>query len=90
MTPEPDRGGWGWLERRPAAEGARALELARAFAACFQGGDGALALDHLRQRFLDRRLGPSASDAELRHLEGQRSVVAHIVALVERGRRGSA
>ena len=29
---------------------------------------------------------PRATDAELRHVEGQRSVVAHILALVERGR----
>jgi hypothetical protein len=42
-------------------------------------------LEHLRRTVLERRLAPSASDAELRHLEGQRCAVAHIVAMVERG-----
>ncbi|MCS6877479.1 MAG: hypothetical protein NZP72_04175 [Geminicoccaceae bacterium] len=59
--------------------------LALAFARCFRGADGALVLDHLRRCFLDRRLPPTASDAELRHVEGQRSVVAHILHLIQRG-----
>jgi hypothetical protein len=42
-------------------------------------------LGHLKRTVLERRLPPSASDAELRHLEGQRCVVAQIVAMVERG-----
>jgi hypothetical protein len=42
-------------------------------------------LEHLRRTVLERRLAPNASDAELRHLEGQRYAVAHIVAMVERG-----
>jgi hypothetical protein len=42
-------------------------------------------LEHLRRVVLDRRLAPHASDAELRHLEGQRYAVAYIVAMVERG-----
>jgi hypothetical protein len=82
---EPE--GWAWLEADGPGEGDEG-ELARAFARCFAGSEGALALDHLRRVFLDRRLPPTASDAELRHLEGQRSVVAHIVALAERGRLG--
>ncbi len=64
-------------------------ELARAFAHCFRDAAGAMVLEHLRRCFLDRRLGPGASDAELRHVEGQRSVVAHVLALIERGRRGA-
>jgi hypothetical protein len=42
-------------------------------------------LEHLRRVILERRLAPHASDAELRHLEGQRYAVAYIAALVERG-----
>ena len=77
--------GWGWFEEpRPASEAD--LDLCRAFHACFQGPQGELALRHLQRVFLDRRLPPSASDAELRHVEGQRSVVAYIGALVERAR----
>jgi hypothetical protein len=59
---------------------------ARAFATVFDGDHGAQVLDHLRRLFLDRRLGPTATDAELRHVEGQRAVVAYILALIERGR----
>jgi 3-oxoacyl-[acyl-carrier-protein] synthase III len=80
--------GWDALVEDPAsAEPVDAV--ARAFAHCFRDGAGATVLEHLRKVFLDRRVGPSASDAELRHVEGQRSVVAHILALIERGRRGA-
>lgn len=80
--------GWDALvEAAPAPEPADAV--ARAFAHCFRDAAGAIALEHLRKTFLERRLGPSASDAELRHVEGQRSVVAHLLALIERGRQGS-
>jgi hypothetical protein len=43
-------------------------------------------LEHLRRLILDRRCPPGASDAELRHLEGQRFAVAYIRQMVERGR----
>jgi hypothetical protein len=76
---------WPWPE--PVTPAAAEDELLpAAFARCFQGADGRLALAHLRRAFLDRRAGPATSDAELRHLEGQRSAIAHILALVERGR----
>lgn len=85
--------GWSWIAGRPTPEPTSENDaphrLARAFANCFAGADGALALEHLRRAFLDRRLAPSASDAELRHLEGQRALAAHIAALVARGREGS-
>ena len=80
--------GWAWFavpETAAAGSGADDLELCRAFARCFAGADGRIVLDHLRRVVLDRRLPPNASDAELRHLEGQRYAVAHIVAMVERG-----
>jgi hypothetical protein len=44
-----------------------------------------MVLDHLKRVILERRLPPNASDAELRHLEGQRHAVAYILAMVERG-----
>ncbi|MGI9452652.1 MAG: hypothetical protein ACR2QH_18720 [Geminicoccaceae bacterium] len=79
--------GWSWfdVETEAAAE-AENDDLARAFARCFNGSDGALVLQHLRQSVLDRRLGPGASDAELRFLEGQRSIAAHILSMIDRGR----
>ncbi|MDX6748791.1 hypothetical protein SH611_03120 [Geminicoccaceae bacterium 1502E] len=82
---EPGPAGWDWLGAATGPAGDGTLE--RAFAACFSGADGRQALAHLRRVFLDRRLPPSASDAELRHAEGQRSVAAYIAAMVDRGRR---
>jgi hypothetical protein len=61
-------------------------QAAAIFAACFAGPAGRLAIVHLRRLFLDRRLAPSAGDAALWHLEGQRAAAAQILALVERGR----
>ena len=61
-------------------------DLPGCFARCFRGGDGARVLAHLRALTLDRALGPNATDAQLRHLEGQRALVSTILALVARGR----
>jgi hypothetical protein len=79
--------GWAWFghDATPADGNPHELELCRAFARCFTGPDGRLVLEHLKRTVLERRLPPSASDAELRHLEGQRYAVAHIVAMIERG-----
>ena len=77
--------GWDWLE----SDGARLdppAELSRCAAACFGSPSGRLVLRHLQRLFADRRLPPSATDAELRHVEGQRSVVSHLLQLLERGR----
>lgn len=79
--------GWDWFEvgagqSKPAEED----DLVRSFTRCFKGGDGAIVLGHLRKTILDRRLSPTATDAELRFLEGQRSVVAHILSMVDRDR----
>jgi hypothetical protein len=78
--------GWDWFAADNAvpADGEE-LELCRAFARCFAGSAGSSVLEHLRRVVLERRLAPNASDAELRHLEGQRYAVAYIVAMVERG-----
>ena len=78
-APEP-LAGWAWLEA-PADPGEPSPDLCRAAAACLGTPDGRLLVRHLRRTFLDRRLPPASSDAELRHLEGQRSVVAHLLQL---------
>lgn len=78
-------GGWDWFaeaEPRPAEMAA----VEQAFARCFAGAEGARALAHLRGLTLDRALGPESSEAALRHLEGQRRLVIHIAALIDRGR----
>ena len=80
--------GWDWFaapDAQPAERDAEEIELCRAFARCFAGAEGRVVLEHLRRVMLERRLAPNASDAELRHLEGQRYAVAYIVAMVERG-----
>ena len=87
MTAEVEAEGWAWFEAGHTDRGADdEAELCRRFAKCFAGADGDLLLEHLRRLTLDRRCPPSATDAELRHLEGQRFAVAYIVQMVERGR----
>lgn len=87
MPADGDPRGWAWFahDATPAERSPEEVELCRAFGRCFAGADGRLVLEHLRRTVLERRLPPHASDAELRHLEGQRYAVAHIVAMVERG-----
>lgn len=77
-------GGWESLDRRPADPGPD--HLARAFARCFAGPSGELALAHLEALTRQRVLAPEAGDAALWHLEGQRHLVARILALIEAGR----
>ncbi|HYG84771.1 MAG TPA: hypothetical protein VD978_00770 [Azospirillum sp.] len=75
--------GWPWFADPPSPTGD---DPAPSFARCFAGADGARVLGVLRAMTLGRTLGPEASDAALRHLEGQRQLVATILALVARGR----
>lgn len=60
--------------------------LSIAFARCFSSREGEQVLAHLKAVTLDRALGPDSSDALLRHLEGQRQLVASILTQIERGR----
>jgi hypothetical protein len=64
-------------------------DLASAFARCFRGNDGERVLMHLRRITIERRPAPDCSEAELRHLEGQRHLAAYIQQLVARGQLGS-
>jgi len=83
--------GWGWFdaadfETDVANDGPFDEEsLARVFAKTFQGRNGAGVLTHLKRITLERSQGPHATDAMLRHLEGQRQLVSYILSLVERG-----
>lgn len=63
--------------------------LAVSAARCFAGADGDRLLAYLRTITTGRALGPAVPDAQLRHLEGQRYLVQHLGALIERGRNGS-
>jgi len=64
-------------------------DLAAAFARCFRGSDGDRVLAHLRRITIERRPAPDCSEAELRHLEGQRHLAAYILQLVARGQLGA-
>lgn len=80
--PSPETAPWPFEGSTPRPE---EDALAAAFARCLSGADGRRVLDHLRAMTLHRALGPAAPDAALRHLEGQRALVAHVLALVVRG-----
>ena len=74
---------WPWSTD---TEAPATVDPAPSFARCFSGPDGARVLGVLRAMTVERVLGPDASDAALRHLEGQRALVATILALAARGR----
>ncbi len=78
---------WPWIvpPELGAADG-NGDTLARAAARVFSGADGERIARYLRAVTLERALGPDAAVAQLRHLEGQRQLVRHILALAERGR----
>ncbi|MHC8508734.1 MAG: Bbp19 family protein [Rhodospirillales bacterium] len=63
-------------------------QLARAFARCFSTPDGETVMAYLRAVTVGRALGPEASDAALRHVEGQRWLVRFIARQTARGRTG--
>lgn len=89
-----DDKGWQWFETTIAAENAEGdvaeqSGLAIAFARCFSTTEGRRVLQHLRSCTLERTLGPSVTDAHLRHLEGQRQLVAHILMLIAQGEQGA-
>ena len=63
-----------------------ARDIERAFARLFSSEDGQKVLSHLQVITFQRALGPGSADAQLRYVEGQRSLVATILRLVDRGR----
>lgn len=80
--------GWDWLEPTEAVS-TDDHEIGRSFARTFAGGDGGRVLAWLRAATIERRLPPDASEAHLRHLEGQRHLVAAIERMTAKGREGS-
>ena len=72
----------------PAPAGSEPSELLACVRAALGGEAGAYLLRHLERRHLGHALPPTASDAELRHVEGQRSVVLYLHHLIATARRG--
>ncbi len=60
-------------------------DLERHYTRTFSGASGIAVLQHLRRITVARTLGPNATDAELRTLEGQRALVRQIETMITRG-----
>lgn len=84
MTPRAPRifSPFDGLERDQAADEA----ICDLVLAVFGHGAGPQVLDYLRSITAGRALGPGASDAELRHLEGQRALVGNITSRMAHAR----
>jgi len=81
--------GWDGLAVLPPLPGGdEAALLARQTARLFASPEGEALLAHLRKITLDRCLGPDSGEPALRHLEGQRHLVLHLLSLAARGRAG--
>jgi hypothetical protein len=84
-----------WPQLQPADEpglpgedhAADGEDTAAAFARCFATPDGQRVLAELRRVAFGRMFGPDASEATLRHAEGQKQLVAFILSCVRRGGR---
>lgn len=64
----------------------REMELIeKAFARCFAKADGQIVLDYLHSITYDKPVSIYASDAELRHNEGQKHIVFIINSLIKKG-----
>lgn len=93
--------GWGWVNKKGSSTKNQTKAFAnnsdaffdveniqRTFARCFAGKDGDKAINYLKKLTYERPLSPDNDDVNIWHLEGQRYLTAHIIALVERGRKG--
>lgn len=83
--------GWNWLDETndeaEIEEHTGDVDLIKSAARCFSDKDGQRLLNYLFAITRNRSLGPDATDAELRHLEGQRQLVTHIYQLIKKGRK---
>lgn len=62
-------------------------DVERAFARLFTTSDGQKVLAYLQVMTFQRALGPGSADEQLRYMEGQRSMMATILRLIDRGRQ---
>jgi len=80
-----DNIGWRWFETGAETSDTSDLETAESYARTFCTPAGRAVFRHLITRTHHRHLGPNASDAALRYLEGQRQLVAYLATMIERG-----
>lgn len=63
-------------------------EIERCFARLFATEDGKRVLAYLQLITFHRAASGNTSDTQLRHMDGQRSLMASILRLIDRGRNG--
>lgn len=63
-------------------------EVERLFARLFLSEEGQKVISYLQLITFQRALGAETSNDQLRYIEGQRSLVANILRLIDRGRHG--
>lgn len=61
-------------------------DIERSFARLFSSEDGQRVLAYLQVMTFQRALSAESSDQDIRHLEGQRALMASILRLIDRGR----
>ena len=64
-------------------------EVEKCFARLFSSEDGHKALSYLQTITFQKALAPTSSDEQLRYAEGQRAMMATILRLIDRGRKGA-
>lgn len=77
--------GWPWTGIDPDPAPETEDRLAAACARLFASADGHLLLSHLTRTTLTTSPGPDVTEARLRHLEGQRTLVLTLRSLAIRG-----
>lgn len=80
-----ENAGWDWFAAAAAGDDGAIESIARDAARCLASVEGARLLAHLREITIERRLAPAAGEAVLRHIEGQRHLVAYLEAMRARG-----
>ncbi len=65
-----------------------AAAIDRAFARCFVTADGKRVISYLQNQVFARALSEQSTNDQLRFREGQRSLLARILKMIERGKRG--
>ncbi|MDY6408134.1 MAG: hypothetical protein SPL08_05500 [Pseudomonadota bacterium] len=63
------------------------MTIPASYARLFRHPEGGEVLAHLKKMTFERALSPTATDAELRFLEGQRALVALILSFIKQGQQ---
>lgn len=63
-------------------------DIERTFARLFSTEDGKKVLSYLQVMGFHRAHAPDSSNEQLRYAEGQRAMIANILRLIDKGRRG--